>query len=113
MSIIGNIIVFWIFYTAQSFYNGENSNLVIYIVEVLSSFFSGIAIISAGVFTAPSHKKNTGLILLVLVTLFMGFPTFKNLIDLNYLEFVKDISSVIGSTIAFIFAGREDEIFEY
>lgn len=113
MAIIGNFLVFWIFYYTQSFYHDENSKYVIYFVPVLSSFFSGIAIISAGVMTAPAHKKITGLVLLVVVTLLMGFSTFYNLIERNYLEFIKDISSVIGSTVAFLIAGREEEIFGY
>jgi hypothetical protein len=112
MSLITNIIIYWLFGEAQSFFYDENSKYVIYVVPLISSFASGIAIISGGVWTAPKYKKETGLVLLVIVALMMGYGIITKLQRHEYFELSKDVLSVIGSVLGYLMAGKEDIIFE-
>ncbi len=111
ISLLANIIIYWLFGAAQSFYYDESSKYIIYVVPLISSFASGIAIISGGVWTAPNYKKQTGLTLLVITTLFMGYGIFTKLHTHDYFELSKIILSVIGSVIGYLIAGKEDVIF--
>ena len=104
---IGTTIVYLIVNYSQLFYADENSKYAIYVIPVTASLASGVALIYSGAWSAPSHKKQTALILLVLSCLIMGYGIVRTLSESRYLDFAKDIASVVGVVIGYLVPKEE------
>lgn len=104
---IGTTVVYLIVNYSQLFYADENSKYAIYVIPVTASLASGIAIIYSGVWSAPSYKKQTALILLVLSCLLMGYGIVRTLSESRYLDFTRDIACVVGLVIGYLIPKEE------
>lgn len=74
----------------------EDSWTVIYILPALVSGASAAAYIYYGAMIAPKANKKIALILLLLLTLYIGFTVFSALILREYKVFVQIISTIVG-----------------
>ncbi len=104
---IGTTVIYLIVSYSQLFYADENSKYAIYVIPVTASLASGVAVIYSGVWSAPTYKKQTALILLVLSCLLMGYGIFRALSESKYLDFTKDIASVVGVVIGYLVPKEE------
>ena len=104
---IGTSIVYLIVNYSQLFYADENSKYAIYVIPVTASVASGVAVIYSGVWVAPSYKKQSTLILLVITCLLMGYGIFVTLNESRNLDFARNIATVVGAIIGFLIPKEE------
>ena len=74
---------------------------------LICSFVAGCGSIYAGVWSAPSYKKQTGLILLVLSCLQIGFGMFRTFSESKYFAFAQHIATAIGVVIGYLSLKRD------
>lgn len=106
-AIIASCVAYLFFKYAQTFFVDENSKYAIYVVPVVASLISGVALVYAGVWCAPDFKKQTALVLLVLYCLIMGYGTVLKMIDREYLDFARYVASIVGVVIGYVVPNEE------
>jgi hypothetical protein len=109
-AIIASCIAYLFVNYSQLFFVDEASKYAIYVVPVSSSFASGIALIHGGAWVAPSFKKQTALVLLIICCLVMVVGIYTTLRESRYLDFAKDIASIIGAFFGFT-TSKEENLF--
>ncbi len=79
----------------------------LYIIPIIAAGAAGYAFVSSGVFTAPYHKKHTGLVLLIVITLLIGGALFVVLSKARVMSIIEVVASLVGAVIGF-FAIEEE-----
>jgi hypothetical protein len=98
---LASVISYLLVYYVQRFFSDANSGYVTYWVPCESAAFSGGAMVYYGAWVAPTYKKTTALILLILSSVVMGAGIFITVVQKEYLMMAKDICSLIGSGIGY------------
>jgi len=84
------------------------SNLVF--VDIISSAISSAAFVYAGTFIAPTYKKETALILTVLISMMSGASLFiVNVITAKYFSNIGIISGIVGAIICYFEILRKEK----
>jgi hypothetical protein len=107
---IATTIVLRLLVFLQTFFGRDVNDLNIfteYITPIISSGAGGYAYILAGTFLAPNHKKNTGVILIIVYALLIGAALMVQIVERKYFGIIESVASLVGILIAF-FEIKED-----
>lgn len=108
LSIISLLLVFSLFslinYLSAKFYFGNNSDswMVLYIYPITSSYLSGAAYILTGEVVAPSFKRNSCIILLVILSIILGVSFVGTIAKQEYKVLINGAAQLIGALVTFI-----------
>lgn len=107
-ALLASVIAYlFVFYT-QRFFMDANSGYAIYVLPCESAAFSGGALVYYGAWVAPTYKKTTALVLLILSAVIMGAGIFMTIIQREYLMMAKDISCLLGAIIGYAIIVNDD-----
>lgn len=77
------------------------SNIIL--VSILSSMFSSAIFVYVGTYIAPSYKKETALVLTVLICIVGGASLFiVNFISIEYISNIGIIAGIVGAVLSYI-----------
>jgi uncharacterized membrane protein len=101
--VLASIIWNLLFKLSTLLYFADESWISLIFSEIMSSLVGVAAFIYSGVTVAPSHKKETALVLTVLISLFCGASLlFINLISREYFHNLSVISVLIGAVVCYL-----------
>lgn len=86
----------------------EDGWFLMYITPIMGNALGGYCYIKVATEIAPSFKKNTALILFIILVLLCGITIFNLTMRREYLKIIETIASLITATIAFVDVERND-----
>ena len=83
-------------------------------VDIMSSAISAAAFVYAGAYIAPNYKKETALILTILISLISGASLFiVNVMTAEYFSNIGIIAGIIGAIVCYFAIQRTEKEKEY
>lgn len=81
----------------------------LYIIPVIAAGAAGYCFVAWGSFVAPSHRKHTGIILLILIALLTGGALLVEISKTRAMGIIELVGSIVGAVIAY-FSIEEPEL---
>jgi hypothetical protein len=95
------MIGYLVMYYSQHWYFGSDSLYGEYFIPCQAAFISGIAFTYYGVKVAPSQKKGTAFVLMVVMLLLTGAGLLITIVRKDWLDLIKDILAAIGACMGY------------
>ncbi len=108
--ILANFIWRLLHSITASRYIDPDSWLNIIFVDIMSSAISAAAFVYAGAYIAPNHKKETALILTILISMISGASLFiVNVMTAEYFSNIGIVAGIIGAIVCYFEIQRTEK----